>query len=67
MAKKKEIGYEEALKSLESLLDDIENKDIPIDELSKMVDESMELLKICKAKLRGAEGKIEHAFQELDK
>ena len=66
MAKKKEIGYEEALKSLEGLLDKIENKDVPIDKLSEMVDESMELLKICKTKLRGAEEKIDKSFQELD-
>ncbi|GAA5028852.1 hypothetical protein GCM10011506_13860 [Marivirga lumbricoides] len=66
MAKKKEIGYEEALKSLEALLYKIENDDIPMDKLSAMVDESMELLKICKAKLRGAEEKVEQSFHELD-
>ncbi len=66
MAKKKEIGYEEARKSLDNLLYKIENEDIPIDQLSSMVDESMELLKICKSKLRGAEEKIDHSFQELD-
>lgn len=66
MAKKKEIGYEEALKSLEALLYKIENEDVPIDELSAMVDESMELLKICKSKLRGTEEKVEKSFHELD-
>ncbi len=67
MAKKKEIGYEEARKSLDNLLYKIENEDIPIDQLTSMVDESMELLKICKSKLRGAEEKIDSSFQQLDK
>ncbi len=67
MAKKKEMGYEEALKSLESLLHNIENKDIAIDELTDMVDESTALLKICKTKLKGAEEKIDDSFLELDK
>ncbi len=67
MAKKKEIGYEEARKSLDELLYKIENEDIPVDQLTAMVDESMELLKICKAKLRGAEEKIDHSFHGLDK
>lgn len=66
MAKKKEIGYEEALKQLESLLVKVENEDIPIDQLTKMVDESMELLKLCKAKLKGAEDKIEASFKALE-
>jgi exodeoxyribonuclease VII small subunit len=67
MAKKKEPGYEAARKSLDTLLHKIENEDIPIDQLSTIVDESMELLKICKSKLRGAEEKIDQSFQEIDK
>lgn len=66
MAKKKELGYEESLHKLEEILNKVENEDIPIDQLTKLVSESMELLKNCKAMLRGTEQKVEKAFNDLE-
>lgn len=66
MAKKKTLGYEDALHKLEQIMGKVENEEIPVDQLTDLVNESMELLKICKAKLKGAENKIETSFKELE-
>jgi exodeoxyribonuclease VII small subunit len=66
MAKKKELGYEESLHKLEEILNRVENEEIPIDQLTELVNESMDLLKNCKSKLKGAEKKVEDAFNEME-
>ncbi|WP_296621165.1 exodeoxyribonuclease VII small subunit [Marivirga sp.] len=66
MAKKKELGYEESLHKLEEILNRVENEEIPIDQLTELVNESMGLLKNCKSKLKGAEKKVEDALNEME-
>ncbi|WKK84879.1 exodeoxyribonuclease VII small subunit [Marivirga arenosa] len=66
MAKKKKLGYEESLHKLEEILNKVENEDIPIDQLTAYVNESMELLKNCKAMLKNAENRVEGAFNDLE-
>lgn len=66
MAKKKQLGYEESLQKLEAILAKVEKDDIPIDQLTELVNESMDLLKNCKSMLKGAEKKVEDAFQDLE-
>jgi len=66
MAKKKKLGYEESLHKLEEILNRVEHEEIPIDQLTELVNESMELLKNCKTMLKGAESKVESAFNEME-
>jgi exodeoxyribonuclease VII small subunit len=66
MAKKKQLGYEESLHKLEEILHKVENEEIPIDQLTELVNESMGLLKNCKAMLKGTEKKVEDAFNEME-
>lgn len=66
MAKKKKLGYEESLQKLESILEKVEKEEIPMDQLSELVKESMELLKNCKAMLKGTEKEVEDAFNEME-
>ena len=66
MAKKKQLGYEESLLKLEAILKRVENEEIPIDQLTELVNESMELLKNCKSMLKGTEKKVEDAFNEME-
>jgi exodeoxyribonuclease VII small subunit len=66
MAKKKQLGYEESLHKLEEILNRVEHEEIPIDQLTILVNESMELLSNCKSKLKGAEAKVEEAFNDLE-
>lgn len=65
MAKKKQLGYEESLHKLEEILNKVETEEIPIDQLTALVNESMELLRNCKSMLQGAEQKVEDAFDEM--
>lgn len=65
MAKKK-LGYEESLHKLEEILNRIESEEIPIDQLTDLVNESMGLLKNCKSMLKGAEKNVEDAFKEME-
>jgi exodeoxyribonuclease VII small subunit len=66
MAKKKKLGYEESLNKLEEILKRVENEEIPIDQLTELVNESMNLLKNCKAMLKGTEQRVEEAFHDLE-
>jgi exodeoxyribonuclease VII small subunit len=66
MAKKKQLGYEESLLKLEEILNKVENEEIPIDQLTALVNESMDLLKNCKSKLKGTEKKVEEAFTDME-
>ena len=66
MAKKKTLGYEESLSKLEEILNKVENEDIPIDQLTSLVNESMELLRSCRTMLKGAESKVDNAFNETE-
>lgn len=66
MAKSKKLGYEESLQKLEGILERVENEEIPIDQLTELVHESMDLLRNCKSMLKGAEKKVEGAFTDME-
>lgn len=66
MMAKKKLGYEESLHQLEEILQRVEEEEIPMDQLTKLVKESMELLKNCKSMLKGAEQNVEDAFKEME-
>lgn len=66
MAKKKQKSYEEALHELESLLEKVEGDEISIDELSSMVQQSVELIKTCKNQLKGIEKNIDDSFNAME-
>jgi exodeoxyribonuclease VII small subunit len=48
---KKEISYKEAFRRLQEIEDLIENNKLDVDELSSILKEAAELLKVCKDKL----------------
>lgn len=53
------ISFEEALKSLESILESMESGDTPLADLVAKFEEGSTLLKVCQARLKEAEIKIE--------
>jgi exodeoxyribonuclease VII small subunit len=55
MEKEQKITYAEALKRLESVLDKIENPDLPLSEVEDEVKKAIELIKLCKEELNGYE------------
>jgi len=54
-----EIKFEEALKKLEKIVDDLEKGDMSLDEALKKYQEGIELSRICSQRLDNAKKKID--------
>ena len=50
-----ESRYNKAMKRLEEILEKIENEEIDVDELSEKVKEAVDLIKMCRDKIKKAE------------
>jgi len=60
---KKVISYNDALYEIETILNEIENNDVEIDQLSDKVKRVSFLLETCKSKLFKTEEQIEKIFE----
>lgn len=60
---KKIISYNDALYEIETILNEIENNDVEIDQLSDKVKRVSFLLETCKSKLFKTEEQIEKIFE----
>lgn len=54
-----EIKFEEALKKLEKIVEDLENGDLSLDEALKKYQEGIELSRLCSQRLESAKKKID--------
>jgi exodeoxyribonuclease VII small subunit len=54
-----EIKFEEALKKLEKIVEDLEKGDVSLDEGLKKYQEGIELARVCSQKLDSAKKKID--------
>lgn len=54
-----EIKFEEALKKLEKIVEDLEKGDIPLDEALKKYQEGIEISRACAQRLESAKKKID--------
>lgn len=54
-----EIRFEEALKKLEKIVNDLEKGDLTLDEALKKYEEGLELARICSQRLETAKKKID--------
>ena len=57
--KKTKFNYEMAVKELETIQAQLENNEIPVDQLTKKVKRANELLKDCQEQLRKTDEEIE--------
>lgn len=64
MSKNKD--YTEALKKLESTIEEVENGDLTIDELTKKVKLAAELVKICRDQLRTTEEILNKTLEDIN-
>jgi len=55
----KEISFEQALKRLEKIAEDLENDDIALDASLKHYEEGMKLIHICNRRLDEAKKKVD--------
>ncbi len=58
--------YKEAMERLDAILENIDQSDVPIDELAGQVMEAAGLLKRCKKILTETEGKVKNILEDLD-
>ena len=54
----KELTFEENLEKLETIVKDLENGNVPLDEAIDKYSEAMKLAKVCDEKLKNAEEAI---------
>lgn len=64
MEKEKEISFEKALEKLETIVESLEEGNLPLEDTLKMFSEGMDLLKSCQEKLKTVETKIEKLIAE---
>jgi exodeoxyribonuclease VII small subunit len=60
------LSFETALTQLESIVESMESGDVPLAELLAKFEEGNKLLKICEARLKDAELKIELLKKQKD-
>jgi exodeoxyribonuclease VII small subunit len=54
-----EANFEEAMKRLEQIVEQMESGDLPLEELIVRYEEGMKLVKVCQERLAAAEQRIE--------
>ena len=59
------MSYEEALKRLEAIVEEMEGDDLPLESLIARYEEGMRLRNLCLDKLAEAEGKIQVLEESL--
>jgi exodeoxyribonuclease VII small subunit len=59
MAARKTVNLEKALADLESLVDELESGDLPLDKAMQKFEEGIRLTRSCQAALKEAEQKVE--------
>jgi len=60
------LKYEEAFSELQEIVNDIENGEIDVDDLSQKVKRAAELIKICRNKLSSTEEDVNSILKELE-
>ena len=60
------MSYTKAIAELEKIVEEIENEDISVDDLSKKVKRASELIRLCKIKLTKTENEVNEVLKEID-
>jgi exodeoxyribonuclease VII small subunit len=60
------ISYTEAFEELQGIVEEIENGQITVDELSEKVKRATYLIKICKTKLTSTEEDVSKILKDLE-
>lgn len=59
-------SFEESLRKLESIVDQLEKGDLPLEESLKLFEQGIELSAFCKQELDTAEGKVQVLIKQRD-
>ena len=60
------LSYEDAVKTLETLVDSMEGDELSLDDSLENFEKGMLLVKVCEDKLNEASGKIEKIIKNFD-
>jgi len=60
------IGYAEAMRELEQILDELEGDDLDVDVLAVRVRRASELIAVCRARITRAEDDVSNIVTALD-
>ena len=63
---KKNLSYGDAVNQIEEILYKIENDEMDVDELTKLVKNASELIKYCKSRLYETENEIDKILKDID-
>ena len=63
--KKNEMTYSQAISELEKIVTEMQSENCTIDNLSAYTSRSLELLKVCKAKLLATDDELKKILAEL--
>jgi exodeoxyribonuclease VII small subunit len=58
--------FEESLKKLETIVDQLEKGDLPLEDSLKLFEEGVSLSAVCKQELDAAEGKVQSLIKQRD-
>lgn len=58
--------FEESLKKLETIVEQLEKGDLPLEESLKLFEQGVELSAVCKKELDEAEGKVQMLVKQRD-
>jgi exodeoxyribonuclease VII small subunit len=58
--------FEESLKKLETIVDQLEKGDLPLEQSLKLFEEGVGLSAVCKMELDAAEGKVQILIKQRD-
>lgn len=58
--------FEESLKKLETIVDQLEKGDLPLEQSLKLFEEGVALSAVCKQELDAAEGKVQMLIKQRD-
>ncbi|MCG1022784.1 exodeoxyribonuclease VII small subunit [Sutcliffiella horikoshii] len=64
MSEKKQVTFEEAMKELETIVEKLEEGDVPLEEAISFYKEGMKLSKFCHDKLSHVEEEMEKILKE---
>ena len=67
MTTKKALSYKEAITEIEEILQQIENDEPDVDQLSEKVKRLSTLVSFCREKLHNTEEEIEKILKEIEK
>ncbi len=57
--------YKQAIEELEQIVNEIENEEISVDELSEKVKRASQLIRLCKTKLTKTEEEVAKVLEEM--